>query len=104
MGNVYTPNGWAIIKAGDEFWVLGAWTGGGPLGADSWRRNSGITGYEHTKDGEIKFFGNSDSTYVCHEEDEHHMSNFCRFVLADIIDKWPGGAEIVKFKTFLEEF
>ena len=63
----YSPENWVIIKIeGDDphYRVLGGWSGGYTTG-DSWRMNSGITGYEF--DGDYWYFkGSSGSVYKCY--------------------------------------
>lgn len=65
MSNKYFPHNWVIIKINGEtvyYKVLAGWEG--TQNQQSWRVNSGITGFEET-DQAYLFYGDSGSCYVC---------------------------------------
>jgi len=64
----YNPDRWVIVGDGENFKVLGGWSGG-YLDGDSWRLSSGLQRIE--EDGYYYLMHNySGSVYECHKEGE----------------------------------
>ena len=66
----YTPDNWVVLKIQNNeeilYKVLAGWSGGYATG-DSWRMNSGITGFE-AQTHLYGFYGSSGSVYWCHKD------------------------------------
>lgn len=64
--NEYVPHNWVVLRYGNVYKVLAAWSGG-YLDDDTWRMNSGITSAK--QDGNFfLFYGASGSCYRCHRD------------------------------------
>jgi hypothetical protein len=64
----HNPDRWVIVGDGENFKVLGGWSGG-YLDGDSWRLSSGLERIE--EDGDYYLMHNySGSVYKCHKEGE----------------------------------
>lgn len=61
--DTHHPDRWLLVEHEGEHRVLGSW-GGGYLGSDSWRLNSGVVGVKCAGD-DFVFEGRSGSEYVC---------------------------------------
>ncbi len=95
----YTPENWVIVKIkGDDphYRVLGGWSGG-YLDGDSWRMNSGITGYQYD-DGYWYFQGISGSVYKCYVDSYGLRMNIAHVLdgLGDKVSLVPDQAWIKK--------
>ena len=66
--SVHNPDRWVIVGDGENFKVLGGWSGG-YLDGDSWRLSSGLPRIE--EDGDYHLMHNySGSVYKCHKKGE----------------------------------
>jgi hypothetical protein len=66
----YTPDRWTVIRIHTAkeilYKVFASWSGGGLMGSDSWKLNSGITRATFA-DPYWEFDGSSGSVYRCHK-------------------------------------
>jgi hypothetical protein len=105
----YTPDNWVIIEIkgieikGDDphYRVLGGWNCRRGVNGDSWRMNSGITGYEY--DGDYWYFkGSSGSVYKCYVDsyglrmNNAHIWEALKYRHGDLVSLVPDQAWIKK--------
>ena len=85
----YTPDRWTIIRihAPTEivYKVFASWSGGGLMGSDSWKLNSGIT-LATLVDNHWEFDGSSGSVYRCHRE-AYGTNGYGGHVLSNLISQ-----------------
>jgi len=85
----YTPDRWTIIRihAPTEivYKVFASWSGGGLMGSDSWKLNSGIT-RATLVDNHWEFDGSSGSVYRCHRE-AYGTNGYGGHVLSNLISQ-----------------
>lgn len=94
----YHPDLWVVIKVTDKgtkeshFRVFASWYGGFARG-DSWKMNSGIVSCDVNDSGNVCFFGESGSVYVCHK-DSYGTSSYSYSVLQSFINEPESPVEI----------
>jgi hypothetical protein len=83
----YTPDRWTVLRihAPDQiiYKVFASWSGGGLMGSDSWKLNSGITRATLVAD-RWEFDGSSGSVYSCHK-DAYGTNGYGGQVLSNLI-------------------
>ena len=84
----YTPDRWTVIRIhapGEVIYkVFASWSGGGLMGSDSWKLNSGIVRATFA-DPYWEFDGSSGSVYRCHQ-DSYGTNGYGGHVLSNLID------------------
>ena len=98
--NRYEPDGWAIVKTSEAYFIFGSFDGSFTT-SDNWRRNSGISSYEEEEHFHL-FHGFSGSTYACRKK-HNRMNMYCQGVLNAMLEA-NEGAEVISVKDFLKEF
>jgi hypothetical protein len=83
----YTPDRWTILRihaTGQIIYkVFASWSGGGLMGSDSWKLNSGITRATLVAD-HWEFDGSSGSVYSCHK-DAYGTNGYGQAVLNNLL-------------------
>jgi expansin (peptidoglycan-binding protein) len=83
----YTPDRWTVIRihtTGEVIYkVFASWSGGGLMGSDSWKLNSGIV-RATLADSYWEFDGSSGSVYRCHQ-DSYGTNGYGGAVLSNLI-------------------
>jgi hypothetical protein len=85
----YTPDRWTVIRIhapGEVVYkVFASWSGGGLMGSDSWKLNSGITRATFA-DPYWEFDGSSGSVYRCHR-DYYGTNGYGQAVLNNLLSQ-----------------
>jgi hypothetical protein len=85
----YTPDRWTILRihaTGQIIYkVFASWSGGGLMGSDSWKLNSGITRATLVAD-RWEFDGSSGSVYSCHK-DAYGTNGYGQAVLNNLLNQ-----------------
>jgi hypothetical protein len=85
----YTPDRWTVIRihAPDQilYKVFASWSGGGFMGSDSWKLNSGIV-RATLVDDYWEFDGSSGSVYRCHK-DRYGTNGYGQAVLSNLLSQ-----------------
>lgn len=106
MSNVYTPDGWVILKIQYEqeliYKIFASWYGG-YLQGDSWKLNSGIVSYS-IEDNSIIFNGYSKSIYRVTKNSENEISGYNTNVLYSFLTTKIAPISVISFDNFQEEF
>jgi hypothetical protein len=83
----YTPDRWMVLRihAPDQiiYKVFASWSGGGLMGSDSWKINSGIVRATLVED-HWEFDGSSGSVYSCHK-DRYGTNGYGQAVLNNLL-------------------
>jgi hypothetical protein len=83
----YRPDRWTVLRihAPDQiiYKVFASWSGGGLMGSDSWKINSGITRATLVAD-RWEFDGSSGSVYSCHK-DAYGTNGYGQAVLNNLL-------------------
>jgi hypothetical protein len=87
--NDYTPDRWMVLRihAPDQiiYKVFASWSGGGLMGSDSWKINSGIVRATLVED-HWEFDGSSGSVYSCHK-DAYGTNGYGQAVLNNLLNQ-----------------
>jgi hypothetical protein len=85
----YTPDRWTVLRIhvpGQIIYkVFASWSGGGLMGSDSWKLNSGITRATLVAD-RWEFDGSSGSVYSCHK-DAYGTNGYGQAVLNNLLNQ-----------------
>lgn len=85
----YTPDRWTVLRihaTGQIIYkVFASWSGGGLMGSDSWKLNSGITRATLVAD-RWEFDGSSGSVYSCHK-DAYGTNGYGQAVLNNLLNQ-----------------
>jgi hypothetical protein len=85
----YTPDRWTVLRihaTGQIIYkVFASWSGGGLMGSDSWKLNSGITRATLVED-RWEFDGSSGSVYSCHK-DAYGTNGYGQAVLNNLLNQ-----------------
>ena len=85
----YTPDRWTVIRIHTSkeilYKVFASWSGGGLMGSDSWKLNSGIV-RATLVDDYWEFDGSSGSVYRCHK-DSYGTNGYGQAVLGNLLSQ-----------------
>ena len=85
----YTPDRWTVIRIHTSkeilYKVFASWSGGGFMGSDSWKLNSGIV-RATLVDDYWEFDGSSGSVYRCHK-DAYGTNGYGQAVLNNLLNQ-----------------